>query len=256
MAEYKLFTDFTSLNRKNAGDWVANCSSLANETFRNSSNKTRLLGNLLVLEQYFNTLKQGLKENGEEAEPIVYKAIDMLWDYLYGKIKVSDFEDFANNLYACVLDYMVGEELTEEQLEFYKNNFSDNGINSLQWAILSWASYLFLELTAIHGGRLDFDEFEECDSVDFAEIDEILNVLNDACIEFAGIDCPSSMAKDVIKAMEDVYETPLFQSIVLKIQKGLQDALYARGEDYKKLREEYSQYSILPEKFAADFLEY
>ena len=73
-------------------------------------------------------------------------------------------------------------------------------ISSLQWAILSWASYLFLELIAINGGRLDYDEFEECYFVDFAQIDEMLNVLNDACIEFAGIDCPSNMAKDVMKA--------------------------------------------------------
>lgn len=33
MAEYTLFTDFTSLNRKNAGNWVANCSKLADEAF-------------------------------------------------------------------------------------------------------------------------------------------------------------------------------------------------------------------------------
>ena len=256
MAEYTLFTDFTSLNRKNAGNWVANCSKLADEAFRNSSNKTRLLGNLLVLEQYFNTIKQGLKENDEEPEAIVYKAISMLWDYLNNDIKHSEFEDFANNTYACVLEYMVGEELTDEQLEFYKNNFSDNDINSFNWTILGWASYLLLELTAIHGGRIDFEEFEECDFIDFAEIDEMLNVLNDACIEFAGIDCQSSTAKDVMKAMEDVYETPLFFFIFFKIQKGLNDAINAKPEDYEKLRNEYSQYSILPEEFAADFLEY
>lgn len=256
MTAYKLFADFTSLNRKKAGDWVANCSTLADEAFRNSSNKTRLLDNLLVLEQYFNTLKQGIKENSAEVEPIVYKAMDMIWDYLYGKVKVFDFEDFANNLYACVLEYMVGEELTEEQYKFYQNNFSDDDINSLHWSILSWVSYLFLELLAIHGGRLDFDEFEECDFIDFVQIDEMLNGLNDACIDFAGVECPSSMAKDVIKAMEDVYETPLFQSIVLKIQKGLKDALHAKPENYEKLREEYSQYSILPKEFAADFLNY
>ena len=61
----------------------------------------------------------------------------MLWDYLKEDIKPSEFEDFANNTYACVLEYMVGEELTEEQLEFYKNNFSDNDINAVKWTILS-----------------------------------------------------------------------------------------------------------------------
>ena len=60
----------------------------------------------------------------------------------------------------------------------------------------------------------------------------------------------------LLKLWEDVYETPLFQSIVFKIQKGLKDAINAKPEDYAKLKNEYSQYSILPEEFAADFLEY
>ena len=79
----------------------------------NSDNKTRLLGNLVILEQYFNTLKDGLNKNDEKPSSITYKSIDMLWDYLYWKIKISDFEEFANNLYACVLEYMVGEDLTD-----------------------------------------------------------------------------------------------------------------------------------------------
>ena len=84
----------------------------------------------------------------------------------------------------------------------------------------------------------------------------MLNALNDACIEFADVDCPSSMAKDVIKAMEEVYITPLFQSIIWKVQKGLQDAIHVKPEDYKKLKEEYRKASILPEKLAVAFLEF
>lgn len=49
----------------------------------NSDNKTRLLGNLVILEQYFNTLKDGLNENDEKPSFITYKSTDMLWDYLY-----------------------------------------------------------------------------------------------------------------------------------------------------------------------------
>lgn len=174
----------------------------------------------------------------------------------YRKIKPSDFADFANALYACVLEFMVGEELTEEQAAFYDNHFPEGNDNLVQWEILCWASFLMLELLSIYGERLDFDEFESCDAVDFVEIDEILNGLNDACIDFAGVECPSSYAKDVIKAMEDVYETPLFQSIVLQIQKGLKDALEAAPDDYAKLRAEYQQYSIIPQEFAADLMEY
>ena len=104
MDAHTLFCDFASLSRKNAGDWVSNCSKLADKAFKNSSNQTRLLGNLLVLEQYMHTLEQGLQENGEEPLPITYQSIQMLWDYLDGKIKPSDFADFANALYACVLE--------------------------------------------------------------------------------------------------------------------------------------------------------
>lgn len=58
MSVHTLFCDFASLNRKDAGDWVSKCSKLADEAFLNSSNQTRLFGNLLVLEQYMHTLEQ------------------------------------------------------------------------------------------------------------------------------------------------------------------------------------------------------
>lgn len=256
MAAHTLFCDFASLNRKDAGDWVSNCSKLADEAFKNSSNQTRLLGNLLVLEQYMHTLEQGLQENGEEPLPITYQSIQMLWDYLDGKMKPSDFADFANSLYACVLEFMVGEGLTEEQSAFYENHFPEDNDNLVQWEILCWASFLMLELLSIYGERLDFDEFESCDAVDFVEIDEMLNGLNDACIDFAGVECPSSYAKDVLEAIEEVYETLLVQSIVLQIQKALKDALDALPEDYAKLRKEYRHSAILPQEFASDFMEY
>ncbi len=254
MSKYEIFSDYIALNKKDASDFVANISKLVDEAFKNSDNKTRLLGNLLILEQYFNTLKDGLNENDEKPSSITYKSIDILWDYLYGKIKISDFEDFANNLYACVLEYMVGEELTDEQSEFYKNNFPNDNISSMEWQIISWISYLLLELTAINGGKINFDEFKECDFIDFASLDEILNILSDVCIDFAEVECKSNMAKDVIKAFEDVCITPLFQSIIYKIQKSLKDALNAKPEDYENLRNQ--QTSILPQEFAADFLEF
>lgn len=256
MSVHTPFCDFASLSRKDAGDWVSHCSGLADEAFKNSSNQTRILGNLLVLEQYMHTLEQGLQKNEEVPLPITYQSIQMLWDYLEGTIKPSEFADFANSLYACALEFMVGEELTEEQSVFYENHFPDGNDNLIQWEILCWTSFLMLELLSIYGERLDFDEFESCDAVDFVEIDEMLNGLNDACIEFAGVECPSSSAKDVLKALEDVYETPLFQTIVFQIQKALKDALDAAPEDYAKLRETYRQYGILPEKFAADFMEF
>lgn len=254
MKELTIFSDFATYNKKEAGEWVSNCSQLAKEAFQNQSDEVRLLGNLLVLEQYFHTYEQGLEENGQKPAAIMYQAIQMLWDFLAGEVGVADFESFANHLYACVLEYMVGEQLTEEQGDFYQKHFPGDASSLCQWDILSWVSYLMLELAAIHGGRLDFDEFEACDAIDFVQIDEMLNFLNDACIDFAGIVCPSSRAADVMKALEDVCATPLFQSVVEKVQKGLQDALEAKPENYEALREQYQEYAILPQQFAADLL--
>ena len=64
---------------------------------------SRLLGNLLILEPYMHTLRQGLADLGRTVPVILQKAIDLLWDYLEGKKAVSDFQDFANNLYAAKL---------------------------------------------------------------------------------------------------------------------------------------------------------
>ena len=50
-----------------------------------------------------HTLRQGLADLGRTVPVILQKAIDLLWDYLEGKKAVSDFQDFANNLYAAKL---------------------------------------------------------------------------------------------------------------------------------------------------------
>ena len=80
--------------------------------------------------------------------------------------------------------------------------------------------------------------------------------MNDACIDFAGVESLSCMVKDMIKAMEDVYQTPLFQSIIFKVQKSFKDPMDVKPENYEKLRKAYHQYTILPEEFAVDFLKY
>ena len=64
MSKYEIFSDYTTLNKKDTSDFMANISKLADEAFKNSDNKTRLLGNLVILEQYFNTLRDGLNKLG------------------------------------------------------------------------------------------------------------------------------------------------------------------------------------------------
>lgn len=256
MRELTFFSDFTSLSQKDAGKWVEKCSTLAESALKDSSHEVHVLANVLLLEQYFNTWRQGLQKEGKELAPVVSKTMDLLWDYLFGTKAPSEFENYANCLYACTLEYLVGEELTEEQNVFYQEHFNHIDSQTIPWDVLCLAALLMLELVSIHGGKVEFDELEDYHEVDFMSVGEILNQFNDACVELAGIECPSCFAKDVIKAMDEALTTPLFQSIVSKVQKSFLDAMNAEPQDYEKLREAYRQYAFLPEKLAQEFLHY
>ena len=61
-------------------------------------------------------------------------------------------------------------------------------------------------------------------------------------------------ASDVMNAQEQVYQTPLFRQFIERIQNGLKAALSATPEQYPALQEEYRQYAILPEEYAAKLL--
>lgn len=257
MSELTFFSDFTSLSQKDAGKWVEKCSTLAEAALKDSSHKVHVLANVLLLEQYFNTWRQGLQKEGKELAPVVSITMELLWDYLFGTKTPSEFDSYANCLYAGTLEDLVGEELTtEEQNEFYQKYFNHIDFQTIPWVVLSSAAVLMLELVSIYGGKVEFDELKDCDEVSFLVIDDMLNQLNDVCVELAGIECPSCFAKDVIKAMDEALVTTLFQSIVSKVQKSFLDAMNTEPQDYEKLREAYRQYAILPEEFVCDFLDY
>ena len=255
--KYTLNTDFSSLNGPKAANWIMGFQDIVGDAFADGSSHSRLLGNLLVLEPYVHTLRQGLADRGRTVSAILQEALDILWDYLEGKKAVPDIQDFANNLYAATLNYNVGEEITDLQAEFYRKYVDIPWGSTCEWQILTWLSVLLMEVVAINGGRLDFEEYEEYEQeVDFAEMEEMLNMLADACIEFTDTPLPSNKAKDVMDAQEQVYQTPLFRQFIERIQNGLNTALAAAPEQYPALRQEYCQYTILPEEYAVRLLEF
>ena len=255
--KYTLNTDFSSLNGPKAANWIMGFQDMVEDAFADSSSHSRLLGNLLILESYVHTLCQGLADKDKTVPAVLQEALDLLWGYLEGDKAPSEFQDFANNLYAATLNYNVGEEITNAQAEFYRNSVDISWGSTCEWQILTWLSVLLMEVVAINGGRLDFEEYEEYEQeVDFAEMEEMLNMLADACIEFTDTPLPSNKAKDVMDAQEQVYQTPMFQQFIERIQRGLQIALSAAPEQYPALREEYRQYTILPEEYATRLLEF
>ena len=250
--KYTLDTDFSSLNGPKAANWIMGFQDMAEDAFADSNSHSRLLGNLLILEPYLHTIRQGLADRGRTVPAILQEALDILWDYLEGRKAPSDFQDFANNLYAAALDYNVGEEITDAQAEFSRKYVDIPWGKNSEWQILTWLSVLLMEVVAISGGWLDFEEYEQ--DVDFVEMEEMLNMLVDVFIDLTDTPLQSNKAVDVMNAQEQVYQTPLFRQFIERIQNGLKAALSATPEQYPALREEYRQYTILPEEYAVKLL--
>ena len=179
--KYTLDTDFSSLNGPKAVNWIIGFQDMTEDAFADSSSHSRLLGNLLILEPYLHTIRQGLADRGRTVPAILQEALDILWDYLEGRKAPSDFQDFANNLYAAALDYSVGEEITDAQAEFFRKYVDIPWGKNSVWQILTWLSVLLMEVVAISGGWLDFEEYEQ--DVDFVEMEEMLNMLVDVFID-------------------------------------------------------------------------
>ncbi len=250
--KYTLDTDFSSLNGPKAVNWIIGFQDMTEDAFADSSSHSRLLGNLLILEPYLHTIRQGLADRGRTVPAILQEALDILWDYLEGRKAPSDFQDFANNLYAAALDYNVGEEITDAQAEFSRKYVDIPWGKNSEWQILTWLSVLLMEVVAISGGWLDFEEYEQ--DVDFVEMEEMLNMLVDVFIDLTDTPLQSNKASDVMNAQEQVYQTLLFRQFIERIQNGLKAALSATPEQYPALREEYRQYTILPEEYAVKLL--
>ena len=254
--EYTLDTDFSTLNGPDARNWLMNFMGMAESAFLNSDNYTRLLGNLLVMELCAHTLHQGLAAKEAPFPRVIQRGLDLLWDSLEKQAELDAFQDFANNLYACGLEYAVGEKLTDAQAMFHKEYLGGTERSAYEWTINEWIAILSMEWTAICGGRLDFEIFETCNQVDFSGIMNVLDSLPDACIDLAGISRPSiAWAKDCRKAEEHVYQTPLFWHIVAQIQSALKTALTATPKQYRALREEYQKRGVLPNEYALDLIQ-
>lgn len=256
MENYTLDTDFSSLDETQSGKWMLEFMKLADDAFPKEDTRARALGNLLVMERFLNTLRQGLAKDGFTICAGLERARLLLWDYVKGKTTPDNFQDFANDYYACSYAYNVGDIATDAPKEFVAEYFADRYPENAELIAIEWSSILLMELVAIAGGRLDFDELEECECVDFYGIDEMLNLLEDACIELTGTPLRSNMAGDFEKAMGQVRQTPLFRDIIRHIRTDLKTALTASPEDFAALQEEYSQHTILPAEYAAELLEY
>ena len=214
--------------------WPENFGRWAEEAFEGCDNGRRLLGNLLVLRRYVNTLRQGLERKGKEISLGLRRAEAILWDLLEGKADAAEAEDFSNDLYYCYYIDSAGdrEELPEP---FYTEYFGDGRPDAYEWMAVEWAAGLLLQMVSMAGGRLDFDDFEDCEHVDFYGVHLLTDQL------------------EVIAKEGSILP---FQGIAQAVLADMARARRARPEEYAPLREEYQKYAIMPEEYAPRLLEY
>lgn len=256
MENFTINTDFSSLNAEQADQWMIEFHTMAESAFQESSEQSKLLGNLLIIEQCVHTLRQGLSAEDEKPSAILQHSIDLLWGYVKNHPKPNDFQSFANNLYACTLAYNVGEELTDAQQIFYDEHVGDKELSGIEWQLLTWTAVLLMELMAILGGQVDFSEFESCTTIDFYGVSELLNLLTDAYIDFTNTPLHSSKVKDLQTAIAQVYQTPLFRQLIDNMLTCLKTALSATPNQYSALRCEYVNHTIIPKEFSTSLLEF
>ena len=243
MAKYTLDTDFQTLKPTEAVKWMCEFSKMAEEAFANQNNKTCLLGHLLLLKAYTNTVQHGLKAQGKMLFSLIQQWIDFLSGYMEGSMEPNEFQDFASNLYACVLEHNTGEELLDEQQAFCDEYFDDAELSTDEWLILEWVGGLLLELVVISGGELDFDfyeEFEDVEHIDlFYNIETLLNGLADNYVNLLEI-----------SNYNQVYQTKEYQNVVSFVCGSLRSALYATPEQFALLQKEYKEKLVVPEEHA------
>ena len=257
MEEYTLKTNFAALEDAQANEYLMDFGQIIEKAFEHSDSRMRLLGNLLVLKRYCNTVRQGLAGQGHEAKLSVCLryAQGLLWDYLGGRIAAADFQDFANDYFAWLLEHCVGPSIDLYE-SLYAEYFTDSCPDPLEWIAAEWSCDLLMKLVSIEGGRVDYENFEECGKLDFYRPLCMLDMMEDVCIGLTDTPVVSNRGTDLEKAMTQVRKTSLFQEIVMHVQNDLQTALLAAPTEYEALRKEYGQYTIIPEQYAARMLEY
>lgn len=254
--KYTLDTDFSALSVSQAEEWIANFHNIDKAAFKDKDDRFLLLGNLLVIERFVNTLRQGLADSGKEISAGLARALNLLWNYLWGTITPFDFQDFANDLYACMLANNVGIWEDDAPREFYLKYIGREERSAYEWLAIEWTSVLLISLVGIAGGQVDFEDFQDCVQLDFYPVDEMVNILEDTCIALTNTPLLSHNSCDLTKAHREVRQTPLFQQVVACIQRDLKTALAAVPEQFAALGEEYRQYGIFPAEYAARMLEY
>lgn len=201
MQEYTLKTKFAALDVPQAIEYLMDFGKIIEKAFEYRGSRPRLLGNLLVLERYCNTVQLGGAPEG-----------------------------FCS--------------------EHFAEYFADSCPDPYEWIAVEWSCDLLMQLVSIEGGRVDYENFEECGKLDLYWVPYVIEIIQvGVCGWLASAIVASNREADSEKSMTQVYNS-LSREIVMYVQKDLKTALWAAPMEYEALRKEYGQYTLIPEQYA------
>ncbi len=263
--EYTLKTNFAALKVPQANEYLMDFGKIIEKAFEYSDSRPRLLGNLLVLERYCNTVQQGLEGHETQLSVCLRYAQGLLWDYLGGRVTAADFQDFVNDYYAWFSKE--GVDAPSDQFlehndapegfcsEHFAEYFADSCPDPYEWVAVEWSCELLMQLVSIEGGRVEYENFEGCGRLDLDWVPYVLEIILMVCERLASAIVASNRGVDSEKSMTQVHNS-LAREIVMYVQNDLQTDLLAAPAEYEALRKEYGQYTLIPEQYAAWMREY
>ena len=238
MQEYTLKTKFAALKVPQANEYLMDFGKIIEKAFEYRDSRPRLLGNLLVLECYCNTVQRGLEGLETQLFVCLRYAQGLLWDYLGRRVTAADFQDFANDYYAWFSEKGVEHNDAPNGFcsEHFAEYFADSCPDPYEWVAVEWSCDLLMQLVSIEGGRVDYENFEECGKLDLDWVPYMLEIiLETVCERLASAIVASNRKVDSEKSMIQVHNS-LAQKIVKYVQNDLQMALLAAPAEYEALR--------------------
>lgn len=92
MSEHTFQINISTIINSQPDEWNFELMKTIDYAFKSSDNHSRLLGNLLIMEQYVNTLRQGLVASDKTLSAGLECACNILWNYLNDCISPTAFE--------------------------------------------------------------------------------------------------------------------------------------------------------------------
>lgn len=90
--------------------------------------------------------------------------------------------------------------------------FTEREPEAYEWFAVEWCSGLLMQLVSIAGGRVDFEDFEDWEEIDFYGVYFLFDMLENICFQFTSTPLTLNGELDYTKAESQIHQTALFQN--------------------------------------------